>query len=256
MSHQPASRCAQARRHLSPGSSAVADVGANWSPRYSARPQHSPLRLPPWVARHWRAELHRLRRASGRRRHRGGPSLRRRSGRDRGGRGCPKGGWDRQDQVRAVLLRDLEAARYAADRAFRQSTPPTRPTALWLVNWKRVGTRRLRASPKLNARSPPMTRETHVPAGQSDVARRSSSRPRACWTAPPPTRGSRSVSCAPSSMRSSPISTKTRPRSFCSSIGWAASTARFACRDDDGATQQHLARHHHRRWSAGADRQR
>jgi Recombinase zinc beta ribbon domain len=66
---------------------------------------------------------------------------------------------ERRDQVRDGLKRDLEAARYAADHAFRQYDPLTRPTALWLVNWKHVGTRRLRALGKLKARSLPMTRK-------------------------------------------------------------------------------------------------
>jgi hypothetical protein len=37
-----------------------------------------------------------------------------------GGRCCREGGRQRRDQVRKALRRDLEAARYAADRAFRQ----------------------------------------------------------------------------------------------------------------------------------------
>ena len=88
---------------------------------YTGTPaQYSPLCLPSWPARYRRAELHRLRRAAGRRRHRGGPASGRRAWSDRGGRGRRSEAADRQDQVRAALLRDLEAARYAADRAFRQ----------------------------------------------------------------------------------------------------------------------------------------
>jgi hypothetical protein len=42
--------------------------------------------------------------------------------------------------VRAALMRDLEAARFAADRAFRQSTPPIRKTAWSRPSWNYVGT--------------------------------------------------------------------------------------------------------------------
>ena len=64
------------------------------------------------------------------------------------------------------------------------TTPPTRPTASWLVNWKHVGTRRLRALRKLKARSLPMMRKR--PYLQSIRHRLPCSQPisRAVWTAP------------------------------------------------------------------------
>ncbi|CAH1687762.1 hypothetical protein CHELA41_40080 [Hyphomicrobiales bacterium] len=55
----------------------------------------------------------------------------------------------RLDQVRDALVRDLEAAaRYNADRAFRQLTPPTRRTGLSRRNWSCGGTGRSHAFPK------------------------------------------------------------------------------------------------------------
>ena len=48
----------------------------------------------------------------------------------------------RRDQVREALERDLEAARFAADRAFRQYDAADPPTGLSLANWRRAGTRR------------------------------------------------------------------------------------------------------------------
>jgi hypothetical protein len=53
----------------------------------------------------------------------------------------------RRDQVRDALGRDLEAARYAADRAFRQIAPSVNmmqripPIVSWPANSKRAGTR-------------------------------------------------------------------------------------------------------------------
>ena len=82
--------------------------------------QHPALCLQSWLARQRRAALHRLRRVAGRRRHRGG--LLRWSSRERSRRRWrPRAeASQRRDQVRDALKRDLEAARYAADRAFRQ----------------------------------------------------------------------------------------------------------------------------------------
>ena len=63
----------------------------------------------------------------------------------------------RLDQVREALKRDLEAARYAADRAFRQDDArPIRPTGWWQANWKRAGTKHSRAWRRSKAKSPPM----------------------------------------------------------------------------------------------------
>src|SRR6478735_9170800 len=67
--------------------------------------QYSALRLYPRADGLRRAKLHRLRWFAGRRRRR---------------RCFARGGATRRDQARDAMLRDLEAARYAADRAFRQ----------------------------------------------------------------------------------------------------------------------------------------
>ena len=52
----------------------------------------------------------------------------------------------RRDQVRDALMRDLEAARYAADRAFRQYDAADPVNRLVTANWRRAGTRRLPVS--------------------------------------------------------------------------------------------------------------
>ena len=54
-------------------------------------------------------------------------------------------------------LRDLEAARYTADRAFRQYDASDRRTASWPASSKRAGTRRLPVSRRSRARSPRST---------------------------------------------------------------------------------------------------
>ena len=105
---------------------------------------------------------------------------------------------DRRDQVREALLRDLEAARYAADRAFRQydaADPANRLVAGELeARWNR----RSRASPRSRRRSPITTRRhprarrrRRSPSPPSPTIWRPSGRRRR------PTRGSRSASCAP-----------------------------------------------------------
>jgi hypothetical protein len=55
-----------------------------------------------------------------------------------------RGASQRRDQVCEALKRDLEAARYAADRAFRQYDAAD-PTGWWPANWKRAGTKHSRA---------------------------------------------------------------------------------------------------------------
>jgi hypothetical protein len=49
---------------------------------------------------------------------------------------------ERQDQVRDALSRDLEAARYAADRLSGNTMPPTPATGWWRMNLQRAGTGR------------------------------------------------------------------------------------------------------------------
>lgn len=55
----------------------------------------------------------------------------------------------RRDQVREALGRDLEAARFAADRA--SMTPPILPAAWSPMSWRCAGTRRSRSSPLCGA---------------------------------------------------------------------------------------------------------
>ena len=62
----------------------------------------------------------------------------------------------RLDQVREALKRDLEAARYAADRAFRQYNAADPANRLVAANWKRAGTKHSRAWRRSKAKSPPM----------------------------------------------------------------------------------------------------
>jgi DNA invertase Pin-like site-specific DNA recombinase len=90
---KPASRRAQARRCTArrplPLPSLRSQVGRLL---HGHEAQHSPLCLSSWPARHRRAELHRLRGAAGRRRHRRGPASGRRAGSDSGGCGRRSGG--------------------------------------------------------------------------------------------------------------------------------------------------------------------
>ena len=63
----------------------------------------------------------------------------------------------RRDQVQEALLRDLEAARYAADGHSANMMRPIPQTALWQQNWRRAGTGRSCASPRSRRRSRSMT---------------------------------------------------------------------------------------------------
>jgi DNA invertase Pin-like site-specific DNA recombinase len=63
----------------------------------------------------------------------------------------------RRDQVRDALKRDLEAARYAAERAFRQYDAADPANVSWQVNWRRAGTKRSHVLRRSKARSPLMT---------------------------------------------------------------------------------------------------
>ncbi len=120
----------------------------------------------------------------------------------------------RRDEAREAMLRDLEAARYAADRAFRQydaADPENRLVAGELeTRWNRALTRvaeiakRIAEHDAMAAAGP--TSRRSLSAIWRRISRPSGRRRR-------PTRASRSGSCAPSSRRPSPISTTRRPRS-------------------------------------------
>ena len=59
-----------------------------------------------------------------------------------------------RDQAREMLLRDLEAARFAADRASASTTPPIPPIAWLRRSWRRAGTPRSPVLPRSRRRSP------------------------------------------------------------------------------------------------------
>ena len=67
----------------------------------------------------------------------------------------------RRDQVRDALGRDLEAARYAADRAFRQSDAADPVNRLVAGELETRGTRRLPVSPRWKTKSPLMMGPCH-----------------------------------------------------------------------------------------------
>ena len=71
---------------------------------------------------------------------------------------------NRRDQAREALGRDLEAARFAADRAFRQYDAADPANRLVAGELRRAGTRRSPASPKSRARSP----RVRAPSGADD----------------------------------------------------------------------------------------
>jgi hypothetical protein len=125
--------------------------------------------------------------------------------------------------VREALVRDLEAARYAADRAFRHMTPPTQPTASWLVNWKHV-------EGKIAAHDAEKAVPPVDPASLMTLATGLKS----VWTAP--TTDARLKKHIVRTLIHEVVvdTTIKHPRSFCSSIGWAAFTARCAYPDGGG----------------------
>jgi len=112
---------------------------------------------------------------------------------------------ERRDQVRDALSRDLEAARYAADRAFRQYDAADPATGWWRVSLKRAGTGRSLTRRRSRARSPCMMRRRSHPLL---IQLRSAFWPRTskrCGMRQRRMLDSRSALCAPSSMRSWPI---------------------------------------------------
>ncbi|WFU39899.1 recombinase family protein [Bradyrhizobium sp. CB82] len=168
-----------------------------------------------------------------------------------------KGARERRDRVRDALSRDLEAARYAADRVSGNTMPLIPQTGWWPVSWKPAGTGRSLTRQRLRPRLPcTMLRRPHPLLIQSrsafwpQTSKRSGMRRRRMLA-------SRSALCAPSSMRSWPISTTRPRRSFSSSIGWGAPTASCACRSAgaDSATAP-LPISSRPRASTGADRHR
>ncbi|MGL3210562.1 hypothetical protein [Bradyrhizobium sp. BR 1433] len=104
---------------------------------------------------------------------------------------------ERRDQARDALSRDLEAARYAADRAFRQydaADPTNRLVASELeARWNRTLVHVAEAEGKLaahNARTPP---PAVAPPSLGVLA----SNLRTVWSAPTPMPVSRNASYAP-----------------------------------------------------------
>ena len=113
-----------------------------------------------------------------------------------------------RDEAREAMVRDLEAARYAADRAFRQydaADPENRFVAGELeARWNRALTRVAEIEKRIAEHD--AGRASSRPC--ADLVRRA--RRRTCRPSGRrrrPTRGSRSASCAPSSTKPSPIST-------------------------------------------------
>ena len=158
---EPASRRAQARRRAARRPAALPPLRSEADlPLHRHEARHSALRLPSGAARQWRTALHRLRRIAGRRRHRGGPA-RRSSSRARSRRHWPPRRRTSAARTRfgQALSRDLEAARYAAERAFRQydaADPENRLVAGELeARWNRGACARRRGRAKIAA----MTRQ-------------------------------------------------------------------------------------------------
>lgn len=112
-----------------------------------------------------------------------------------------------RDQVQEALLSDLQAARYAADRAFQQYDASDPENRRWRRSSRRAGTRRSHESARSRIRLAAIRQRRHnhllfrhrrwqrlrgtcVPSGRR----------------PLPMQGSRNASCARSSMKWSPIS--------------------------------------------------
>ena len=93
---------------------------------------------------------------------------------------------EKRDQVREALGRDLEAARYAADRAFRQYDAAIQPTAWSLANLKRDGTGRSLVSPRWKAKSPRTRRRPRCRCIQQAMLGLLASNLKTLCSAPPP----------------------------------------------------------------------
>ena len=161
----------------------------------------------------------------------------------------------RHDQARQAMLRDLEAARYEADRAFRQydaADPENRLVAAELeARWNRALARFGEAEAKLAAHdgAAPARTEPRLP---SFATLAHDSRPSGKRRQPMP--GSRRIVhtvirevIADVDIEAGAIVLLT--------TGWAAFTP-SRCRDVDAASAQHLVRHRCRRPAPRADRQR
>jgi hypothetical protein len=107
----------------------------------------------------------------------------------------------RRDQVREALKRDLEAARYATDRDFRQydaADPANRLVAGELeARWNKALARMAEVEGKIAAYDAAKVAPVAEPASLATLAEDL----RAVWAAPRLMHGSRSVSYAPSFMR-------------------------------------------------------
>ena len=119
-----------------------------------------------------------------------------------------------RDEAREALVRDLEAARYAADRAFRQydaADPENRLVAGELeARWNRTLIRVAACETRIADHDAAAPRPALAPVSFDALAEdlQGSGRPRRR------TRGSRNGSYAPSSTKLSPISTTARLRSY------------------------------------------
>ena len=134
-----------------------------------------------------------------------------------------------QDQVREALRRDLEAAGYAADRAFRQydaADPANRLVAGELeARWNKALARVAEIEAKIAAHDAAAVRSAVDPASFATLAADLKS----VWTAPTTdARLKKRIVRTVIHEVIADIDTE-QPRSFCSSIGLAASTPRYAC---------------------------
>jgi hypothetical protein len=107
----------------------------------------------------------------------------------------------RRDEAREAMVRDLEAARYAADRAFRQydaADPENRLVAGELeVRWNRALSRVAACETRIAEHDAATPRPTPAPISLSALAEDL----QGVWSARRRTRGSRRGSCAPLSRR-------------------------------------------------------
>ena len=125
----------------------------------------------------------------------------------------------RRDEVRDALNRDLEAARYAADRAFRQydaMDPANRLVANELeARWNKALTHVAEVESKIAVHHAIVPATAIDPISLSSLA----SDLRTVWAAPITDARPKNVSSVPSSRRWWPISIQKRPRLSSSPLG-------------------------------------
>jgi hypothetical protein len=135
----------------------------------------------------------------------------------------------RRDQVREALKRDLEAARYAADRAFRQydaADPANRLVAGELeARWNKALARVAEVEGKVAAHDAVNVAPLSDPASLATLT----ADLRTVWAAPSTDARLKKRIVRTVIHEVIPTSLRRRPRSFCSFIGPAAFIARYAC---------------------------